>query len=88
MAELLSLGRVTPIDPTPYVAVYVITVFIVPWLIYGSFVVRAGRHQMDSRGEFFRQRALRWRVIVHVMWLVGFTVMALTLYFLHTRGII
>lgn len=31
----------TPIDPTPFVAVYVVLVFLVPWLIYGSFIVKA-----------------------------------------------
>jgi hypothetical protein len=30
----------TPIDPTPFVAVYVVLVFLVPWLIYMSFIVR------------------------------------------------
>src|SRR5262245_12470919 len=30
-----------PVDPTPYVAVYGVLVFLVPWLIYGSFIVRS-----------------------------------------------
>jgi hypothetical protein len=29
-----------PVDPEPYVAVYVVLVFLVPWLIYVSFIVR------------------------------------------------
>jgi len=29
-----------PIDPTPYVAVYGVLVFLVPWLIFGSYIVR------------------------------------------------
>jgi hypothetical protein len=31
----------TPIDPTPFVALYVVLVFVPPWVIYGSFVVRS-----------------------------------------------
>jgi len=31
----------TPIDPTPYVAAYGVVVFLVPWLVYGSFIVRS-----------------------------------------------
>ncbi|MFO1513941.1 MAG: hypothetical protein U1F83_13660 [Verrucomicrobiota bacterium] len=30
-----------PFDPSPYVAVYGVLVFLVPWLIYGSFIVRS-----------------------------------------------
>jgi len=30
-----------PIDPSPYLVVYGVLVFLVPWLIYGSFIVRA-----------------------------------------------
>ena len=30
-----------PIDPSPYVAIYGVLVFVVPWLICGSFVVRS-----------------------------------------------
>jgi hypothetical protein len=31
----------TPIDPSRYVAVYCVVIFLVPWLIYASFIVRA-----------------------------------------------
>jgi hypothetical protein len=30
-----------PIDPSPYVAIYGVIVFLVPWLIYSSFIVRS-----------------------------------------------
>ena len=30
-----------PIDPSPYVAAYGVLVFLVPWLIYASFIVRS-----------------------------------------------
>src|SRR5690349_12893005 len=30
----------TRINPDPYIAVYAVVVFLVPWLIYGSFIVR------------------------------------------------
>ncbi|MCO5052086.1 MAG: hypothetical protein M9920_07265 [Verrucomicrobiae bacterium] len=30
-----------PLDPTPYVAVYGVLIFLVPWLIYMSFIVRS-----------------------------------------------
>lgn len=30
-----------PIAPSPYLVVYGVLVFLVPWLIYGSFLVRA-----------------------------------------------
>jgi hypothetical protein len=30
-----------PIDPSPYLVVYGVLVFLAPWLIYGSFIVRA-----------------------------------------------
>jgi hypothetical protein len=29
-----------PIDPTPFVAVYVVIVFVIPWLIYASYILR------------------------------------------------
>jgi len=29
-----------PLDPTPYLIVYGVLVFLVPWLICGSFIVR------------------------------------------------
>ena len=29
-----------PVNPEPYVAAYVVLVFLVPWLIYCSFIVR------------------------------------------------
>jgi len=29
-----------PIDPSPYLVAYGVLVFLVPWLIYGSFIVR------------------------------------------------
>jgi uncharacterized membrane protein (DUF485 family) len=31
----------TPIDPSPYLVIYGVLVFLAPWLIYGSFIVRA-----------------------------------------------
>jgi hypothetical protein len=30
----------TPVDPSPYLAVYGVIVFLVPWLIYGSFIIK------------------------------------------------
>ena len=30
-----------PIDPSPYLVIYGVLVFLAPWLIYGSFIVRA-----------------------------------------------
>ena len=36
-----NFARMKPIDPSPYVAVYGVLVFLVPWLIYGSFIVRS-----------------------------------------------
>ena len=30
----------TLIDPTPYVAIYGLLVFLLPWLIYGSYIIR------------------------------------------------
>jgi hypothetical protein len=38
-----------PIDPAPYLVVYGVLVFLVPWLIYGSFIVR-GLLYARSRG--------------------------------------
>ena len=38
-----------PIDPTPYLVVYGVLVFVAPWLIYGSFIVRGLLHAR-SRG--------------------------------------
>jgi hypothetical protein len=29
-----------PIDPTPFVAIYAVLVFLVPWLVLASFIVR------------------------------------------------
>jgi hypothetical protein len=29
-----------PIDPTPFVAVYVVIVFVIPWLVYASYILR------------------------------------------------
>ena len=38
-----------PIDPDPYLIVYGVLVFLAPWLIYGSFIVR-GLLYARSRG--------------------------------------
>lgn len=98
-----------PIDPTPYVATYVVIVFVVPWLIYGSFVMRcliyaqrkgiplfslAGAAQMralrqtDSHAALIHRRAKRWAFIVLAIWFIGFAVMCLTLYWLHSKGVV
>jgi hypothetical protein len=97
------------VDPTPYIVVYGAVVFLTPWLIYGSFIVRGLLYarskgiglfswtasddirllrQADSRAAFLHKRSLRWLIITGVMWLLGFAVMCLTLYLLHTKGII
>jgi hypothetical protein len=99
----------TPIDPTPYLAVYGVLVFLMPWLIYGSYIIRGLMYARtrgislvswtasaeiralrltDSHAAFLHQRSLRWLIIMLVMWLVGFTVMCLTLFWLHRRGIV
>ncbi len=99
----------TQIDPTPFVAAYVVLVFLVPWLIYGSFIVRGlvyarsrgislfsrtasaqirALRQSDARAAFLHRRSLRWFVITVSLWLIGFSVMCLTLYLLHRRGIV
>jgi hypothetical protein len=30
----------SPINPTPYVIIYILSVFVLPWAICGSFVIR------------------------------------------------
>ena len=98
-----------PIDPTPYVAVYGVLVFFVPWLILGSYIVRGlvyahsrgisllswrggaeigALRQTDSYAAFLHRRSLRWFVITLAMWVVGFALLGLTLYFLHRKGIV
>jgi len=51
-AQLFSLShyaRMKPVDPDPYLVVYGVLVFLAPWLIYGSFIVR-GLLYAQSRG--------------------------------------
>ena len=96
-----------PIDPTPYVAVYGVLVFLAPWLIFGSYIIRSlvyargkgislfswtggaeirALRQTDSYAAFLHRRSLRWLVITLAMWIVGFALLGLTLFFLHRSG--
>ena len=36
----LTLSDMKPIDPSPYLVVYGVLVFLLPWLIYVNFIVR------------------------------------------------
>ena len=55
----------TPVDPSPYIAVYGVVVFLAPWLIYGSFIMRGLLYArsrgipLGSFGASARIRALR-----------------------------
>jgi hypothetical protein len=49
MLMLDDFAHMKPIDPDPYLVVYGVLVFLVPWLIYGSFIVR-GLLYARSRG--------------------------------------
>ncbi len=40
-----------PIDPSPYLVIYGVLVFLAPWLIYGSYIVR-GLMYARSKGIF------------------------------------
>ena len=43
-ANVRRSPRMAPIDPTPFVAIYAALVFLVPWLVLGSFIVRGLLH--------------------------------------------
>jgi hypothetical protein len=96
-----------PIDPTPYVAVYGLLMFLVPWLIFGSYIIRGlvyargkgiclfsltggaeirALRQTDSHAAFLHRRSLRWLVITLALWIVGFALLGLTLFFPHRTG--
>lgn len=98
-----------PVDPSPYIALYGAVVFLTPWVIYGSFIVRKllyarsrgislfsmeasarirALRQADPFAAYLHQRCLRWFVITAIMWFVGFAVLGLTLYLLHSRGLV
>lgn len=97
------------IDPDPVLVVYGVVVFLLPWLVYGSYIVRGLMYarsrgiglfswqsaaslrvlrQTDSRAAFLYQQAKRWFVITLIMWVGGFTLMGVALYWLHHRGIV
>lgn len=98
-----------PIDLEPYLLVYGVLVFLAPWLIFGSFVVRGllyarskgislfsllasseirALRRTDNRAAFVHRQTFLWFVITLSMWIVGFLVRFLTLYLLHSRGIV
>jgi hypothetical protein len=101
--------RMKPADPTPFVAVYVLIVFLVPWLIFAASILRnlqyarkSGIHllsfdasaqiralrQIDAYAAALHRRTIKWLVIVLCIWLIGFAVLALTLFLLHRQGIV
>ena len=47
----------TTVDPSPYIAVYGAAVFLVPWLIYMGFTVRALQHARKSGIPLFSLKA-------------------------------
>lgn len=101
-----------PIDPTPYVVIYAVIVFLCPWAIYTSYLIRELRvlrrndvidwfsitgeqwqkikefRKTNPESRYLYGKAKQWMRLTFICWVLGFTILAITLVVLSANGLL
>lgn len=89
--------KIFPIDPTPFMYIFAVVVFLLPWLIYMYHIFQ---HTKKSGIKFIEEgfwvswkvpltkSNKKWFLITLICWVLGFALLGLTLYFLDQNNLL